>query len=324
MILVTGGTGFLGSYILRELIQQGQSVKAIRRANSSMQLVNDIADQIEWVEADIMDVPALTDAMQGIKQVYHAAAMVSFEPDQRYQLLHVNVQGTANVVNAALEAGVEKLAYISSIAALGRNADNDKLINELTMWEDNPANTGYAISKMLGEREVWRGVAEGLNAVVVNPGMILGSGDWNSGTAAFFNTIKNGLKYYTNGMNGFVGVDDVAKITVQLMQSEIVNERYVLVEGNYSYKQLFEWISESIQAKAPYIEAKPWMSELVWRAAALRRRLTGKPSVITKETAANAALVCKYDNSKIKQALDFQFTPIKEVVAQTGKAYLAR
>jgi nucleoside-diphosphate-sugar epimerase len=319
MILVTGGTGFLGSYLLQLLVNGKEPIRALFRSANKPRFQHSL---IEWVEGDVLDYLSLESAMTNVSKVYHCAAVVSFETSDRAHLLKSNVEGTANVVNAALAMGVKKLAYVSSIAALGRSISQEQLIDEQTIWENGNANSGYAISKMLAEREVWRGTIEGLPAVIVNPGMILGAGDWNSGTAAFFKTIYNGLKFYTNGSNGFVGVEDVAEVLMQLMESNIENERYVLVEDNYHYQFIFEKIANSLGVKAPNVEAKPWMSALVWRILAVRKMLTGKKSVITKETASNATLNCSYSNAKIKAAISFKFTPIEEVISKTGKMFL--
>lgn len=186
MILVTGGTGFLGSYLLRALVTAGKPVRALYRRHIPDQLL-DVKDRVEWVQGDVLDVGSLEEAMQGVAQVYHCAAIVSFHPDRRAQMLKINVEGTANVVNIALDAGVKKLVHVSSVAALGR-AKEQAAINERSQWEESSNNSYYAISKHLSEMEIWRGIAEGLPAVIVNPSIILGSGYWHDGSGMLLKT----------------------------------------------------------------------------------------------------------------------------------------
>ena len=174
-ILVTGATGFLGAYLLRQLVTQGHAIRALRRANSPMHLVEDIADLVEWVEADILDIVALETAFEGVTHVYHCAAMVSFHPRDVDRMMKINVEGTANIVNLSLSFGVQKLVHVSSIAAVGRSKERPQL-DESSKWTTSKLNTNYAISKYMGEQEVWRGHAEGLAVGIVNPAIILGSG----------------------------------------------------------------------------------------------------------------------------------------------------
>src|SRR6185295_8650851 len=178
LILVTGGTGFLGMQLLRELVKRGEKVRAIKRSGSTSFLEEEFTRQIEWVEGDVLHIPALEEAMSDCEKVYHCAAVVSFLPKDHERIMKVNVEGTANVVNVALEKKIKKLVHVSSVAAIG-SSRNDEVVNESTEWESG--NSNYALSKFLGEREVWRGIAEGLNAVIVNPSLIIGAGNWNEG-----------------------------------------------------------------------------------------------------------------------------------------------
>jgi len=217
---VTGGTGFVGAYLLRYLVQEGVRVRALRRADSPMDLVAEIADKVEWVEGDILDVPFLETAMEGVDNVYHCAATVSFDPRDREHMMKVNIEGTANIVNICLSLNIRRLLHVSSIAALGREADTPH-VNEAAKWSDSPLNSNYAISKFKAECEVWRGMAEGLDVVVVNPSVIVGSGYWEKGSSALFKTIGKGMKYYPAGGTGFVDVRDVARASIGLMNSDI-------------------------------------------------------------------------------------------------------
>lgn len=321
MILVTGGTGFVGSHLLRTLVEQKQEVRAIKRANSSLHLISDIADKIDWVETDILDVDGLYDAMATVKQVYHVAAVVSFDPNMAEQMQEINVTGTANVVNAALYHKVDKFLYTSSIAALGRSKKS-KQVNEKTKWVDSPENTKYAVSKYLAEREVWRGIAEGLCAVMVNPSVIIGEGDWTKGSPALFEQVAKGLKFYPQGGTGFVDVKDLIRIMVQLMNSPIHSERFVINGDNLSYQEFFTLVAQSLQKEAPTIEAKPWMSELYWRWAKFVAFLQRKSPLVTRETARMAQDRYYYNSSKIEKQLSYQFPPIQEAIQRIGENYL--
>ncbi|MEC5147854.1 NAD-dependent epimerase/dehydratase family protein [Chitinophaga sp. 212800010-3] len=321
MILVTGGTGFLGSYLIRALVAAGKPVRALYRQQPSPRL-EDISDKIEWIQGDILDVCSLEDAMAGVTQVYHCAAVVSFQADARERLMKINVEGTANVVNMALDAGVRKLLYVSSVAAIGRAKEGAE-INEDCEWEDNKNNSRYAISKFQGEMEVWRGIAEGLDAVIVNPSIILGAGFWDDGSGTLLKNAWKEFPYYTTGVNGFVDVEDVVKAMILLMDSDIQAERFILSADNWDYRQLFTTMAHSFGKKPPHIAAKPWMAEVVWRVEKVKGMLTGKRSVVTKETARTAQLKVYYSNRKLLDALpEFRFRPLEDTIQHIAAAFL--
>jgi nucleoside-diphosphate-sugar epimerase len=322
MILVTGGTGFLGSYLLRSLVQTGKPVRALYRKHIPDQIA-DIKDRVEWVQGDVLDTGALEDAMQGIEQVYHCAAVVSFQPDRRAQMLQVNVEGTANVVNLSLEYGIKKIVHVSSVAALGR-ARQQADINEEAQWEDSKNNSYYAISKHLSEMEIWRGIAEGLDAVIVNPSIILGSGFWHDGSGMLLKNAWKEFPYYTEGINGFVDVEDVVNAMIALMESDIKKQRYILSAENWPYRRLFTVMADALGKKPPHIATKPWMAELVWRMAKIKAMFTGKRPLLTKETARTAQLKVYYNNSKILKALpDFRFKPLEQTLREISATFLA-
>lgn len=321
-ILVTGGTGFLGAYLLRYLIREGfQKIRAIRRPQSSMVLVKDIQHQIEWVEADIEDIIALEDSMEGIKQVYHCAAFVSFDARDYDAMRRVNYIGTANVVNAALQQNVEKLLHTSSIAAIGRTK-NEKIITENSKWDNSKLNTNYGISKYLAEQEVWRGKAEGLKVVVVNPSIILGSGIWDKGPLKLFKLVWKNYPFYPDGHSGFVDVRDVARFMVLLMNSEIEGERYILNATHLKFKSLMDLMAEQLDKKGPGIRVSPLMQGILWRIEWLKSRLGGSKPLITKETARQANYSFEYKNEKSIQALDFNYTPIDQTITATSQQFL--
>lgn len=324
MVLVTGGTGFLGAYIIKHLVEKGYPVRAIKRASSNIPfyLPASVADKVEWVEADILGVMELDDAMKNISAVIHSAAKVSFYKKDKECLYETNVEGTANVVNIALENNIQRFVHISSVAALGRTKTGEK-VNEEKQWKDSRINTHYSISKHKGEMEVWRGIAEGLSGVILNPSTLLGYGDWNSSSSAIFKSVYKEFPYYTEGVNGFVGVEDVASAAVALMESDISGQRYIVNGGNYSFKQIFDLIAEGFNKRKPWRSATPFMGEIAWRAEAIKGFFTRVKPLLTKETAKIAHSKTYFDNAKILAALPgFQFTPLEAALKRACELYL--
>lgn len=320
MILVTGANGLVGAAIVRHLLKKNLVVRALKRSGSDTKSLSDVASQIEWVEGDVLDVASLEKAMQGVSQVVHAAAMVFFSPKERSLMYKVNVEGTANVVNMCMAMKIKKLGFISSVAALGRpdltQIDDSKTIsiNEQQKWEDSPLNSHYAKSKYQAELEVWRGVAEGLPAVIVNPSIILGEGDWTRSSSQLFKYVFDQNKFYTDGLVNYIDLWDVAAITVRLLLSDIENERFVLNAGTTTYKDLFEQMAKGFDQKPPTIRISPFMSQILWRVEAIRSFFTGKNPLITRETAKSATTRFDYDSSKIQQALNFTFIPLSSTI----------
>jgi nucleoside-diphosphate-sugar epimerase len=323
-ILVTGATGFIGSYLVRYLLQKGYTdIRCTRQPNSSFALLKGVADKVEWVNADLLNLMELEDAMQGVQQVYHCAAVVSFQEKDNRQMLSINAEGTANIVNLSLDFGVEKLVHVSSIAAIGRKP-NDPNIDERTPWKDDEWNNPYGISKHKAEMEVWRGVAEGLNATVVNPANVLGSGFWQgrTSTGQIFHQIWNGLRFHPLGGTGFVDVRDVVRFMVLLMESGINGERYILSAENLPFKKVFDEIAAVLGVKPPSIPVTPFIRETAWRVAWLASKLTSKPAFITKQTARSSSRTFFYDNQKSLAAFPFQYTPISQTIRETGAQFL--
>lgn len=322
MNLVTGATGFAGSYITRWLVSQGEPVRAIRRKNSGMELLGDAARKIEWAEADLLDVPALAEAMQGITQVYHAAAMVSLHPRHRERMMLVNAQGTANVVDAAFHAGAKRLVHISSVAALGRKSLKGT-ITEQSPWTSSRFNSDYAISKYRSEREVWRGMAEGLDVAILNPSIIIGGTRWHEGSGNFFRKVDNGLRFYPPGSNSLVDVRDVARMAHALMHSGISGERFICTAGRLPTRQLLTEIATILGKKPPRIRVTPWMAGMMWRSEELRYRLTGSSPLITRAIVTNMFADWDYRNDKIREALGLPFTPLEQTIRETAECYRA-
>ncbi|WEK21814.1 MAG: NAD-dependent epimerase/dehydratase family protein [Candidatus Pedobacter colombiensis] len=314
MILVTGATGFLGAELIHQLTSQGIKLRALKREHSIVpDLIKD-NNLIDWAIADINDISALEDAFEGIEQVYHCAALVSFNPKDKTKLLHVNIEGTGNVVNLCLAFGA-RLLHVSSVAALG-DAKKGALITEKDFWEYDGKAHAYAISKYEGEMEIWRGIAEGLDAVIVNPSVIIGAGAGFEGSGAIFKLVKDGLAYYTKGATGIVDVADVAKSMIALMNSRETAERYILSAKNYHYQQFFGEIAAGYGVKAPAKEAKPWMLGIAWRAAKLGSLFTGKPAALTRDTARSSLNESLYSNEKIKNTISIEFKEIKQTIEE--------
>jgi len=323
MVLVTGGTGFLGAYVIRELVLKGYAVRAIRRNNNLPAFVPaDILQQVDWVNGDLRDVMGLEEAMEGVDGVIHAAAKVSFAGKDRSELFKVNVEGTANVVNAALTQNVPRFVHVSSVAALGRTGQGET-VSEDKVWEESKYNTSYAISKFRGEVEVWRGIGEGLSAVVVNPSTILGFGDWNSSSCTLFRSAYNEFPWYTQGVNGFVDVTDTARAVVGLLESDVSGERYILNGDNWTFRRLFETIAAGFGKRPPSREATPFLAGIAWRAARLKSLFSGRPSMLTRESARVARSSTYFDNGKILEQLPhLRFTPLEETIREACDAYM--
>jgi len=323
-ILVTGGTGFLGSYIIKQLVEKGYSVRAIRRsAKLPFWIPSAIFDKVEWVEGDVLDVVALEDAMEGIDTVIHSAAVVSFARRERKEMYKVNVDGTANVVNVALEKNIRRFVHISSVAALGRTANGGN-VNEEKRWEESKVNTHYAISKFKAELQTWRGLNEGLEGVILNPSTILGHGDWHSSSCAIFRNIYEGFKWYTSGINGFVDVEDVARAAILLMESNITEQRYIVNGDNWTFQKLQNAIADAFDKKRPSKLATPFLMSLAWRIEKFKALITGKKPLLSKESARVAQSKTLFENDKLLKAIpNFLFTPLEESIKTAAAKYMA-
>lgn len=321
-VLVTGGSGFVGAYVIRDLVYAGYSVKALRRKPVIPFYIDaDVLRQVQWIDCDILDMFELEEAMKNADAVIHTAAKVSFNERDRRELFATNIEGTANVVNAALSNNVKRFIHVSSVASLGKR-NNGSVVNEESKWQENRLNTTYAVSKYYGEMEVWRGIAEGLNAVIVNPSTILGYGDWNSSSNALFKNAYNGFPWYTNGVNGFVDIEDVSKAIVKLLATNIRAERFILNGDNWSYRRLLDTIADSFGKRRPYRRATPLLSAFAWRLEKIRSFFTGKKVLLTKETAKVAQSNTNFDNHKILNALPgFTFTNLEQTIKKACGQY---
>ncbi|UFH47481.1 NAD-dependent epimerase/dehydratase family protein [Flavobacterium galactosidilyticum] len=332
MILVTGGTGLVGAHLLLHLIESrnigSEKIRAIYRTPESINKTrslfqlykkNNLFDAIEWIQADIIDIPSLELAFIGITQVYHCAAIISFDPKDEEKIRKVNIEGTANIVNFCLSNSIQKLCYLSSIAALGDLAAHETIITEETEWNPEKPHSDYAISKYGAEMEIWRGQQEGLKILIINPGVIIGPGFQEQGSGLLFKKVVEGLTFYTLGTTGFVAVSDVVRICNALMNSDIKNERFALVANNITFRDILNSIADALQVQKPTKHAKPYLMELVWRIDWILSIVFGQKREFTKATAKASYSKSLYSNQKIKDTLHIEFTDIKEYIKVISK-----
>lgn len=317
MILVTGGSGLLGNELIKTLLLKGHQVKAIINKTP---LRLPASENLQQVVCNMLDVALLEDVMQDVTTVYHCAGLVSFNKKDKHQLYKINVEGTANLVNVALDAGVQKFLYVSSVAALGRIRE-DEIIHEKMQWTPETSNSKYGESKYLGEMEVWRAQAEGLRTVVVNPSIILGPGDWNEGSTAIFKSVYEEFPWYATGTTGYVDVRDLVKAMIMLMDSDVFAERFIISGHNASYQDVFNAIADAFKKKRPTKMVTPFLAGLVSKWEAMKSSITGKAPLITKETAATALAKVQFDNSKLLQQFpSFTYIPLSDTITDTCAA----
>lgn len=324
MIFVTGGTGMLGAHLLYYLSNKNEKIIAIKRKESSLAVVHsvfsalsensdELLKRIDWKIADINDFISLKEVMNSCEYVYHLAAVVSFAPRDREAMIESNIQGTSNVINAALENGVKKICHVSSISALGEGIDN-KHVDEGNKRNLSLKHSNYSESKYRSELVVWRAINEGLDAIIVNPSIILGIGDWSKLGAAMFTKVNEGFKFYSKGGSGFVDARDVCKCMIELTESEIKNERFVINSENLKFKEVFGLIAENLQKPKANIYANSFLRGLAWRVDTLKSFIFKTKPVLTKETAKSANEIKTYSNKKIKEAIRVDFIKIKDTI----------
>ena len=316
MILVTGATGLVGSHLLVKLLQENEEVKALFRSVKQIEKVknvfafyhqNALFDKINWVQGDITDIPSLEIAFENITHVYHCAALISFDPSDEDELRKINIEGTANVVNCCIDFGIKKLCHVSSIAALGNPKEHETTIKEEIEWNPEELHNDYAITKYGAEMEVWRGHQEGLEVVIVNPGIIFGFGFTKKGSDIIIQSVKKGLLFYTKGNIGIISVEDVVKCMIKLMKSSVNGERYTLVGENISTKTLLNFIAEELKLKKPSIEATKWMTSIAWRMDWLTSKLLNRKRKLTRSIENALHTTTTFDTSKIEKELNFTF-----------------
>ncbi|WP_264553244.1 NAD-dependent epimerase/dehydratase family protein [Flavobacterium sp. N2038] len=332
MVLVTGGTGLVGSHLLLHLIENGENVRAIYRNQSNIEKTKsvfelykkgDLFEKIDWLEADILDVPSLETAFIGIDFVYHCAALISFDPKDEDALRKTNIEGTANMVNFSIAKNVKKFCFVSSIAALGDLAPHETYITEETDWNPEKPHSDYAISKYGAEMEVWRAVQEGLDIIIINPGVILGpffkTKNLQQGSAELYTKVANGLSFYTLGSTGFISVNDVVKTAFKLMKSEIKNERFTLISENIIFQDILNTIADTLKVKRPHIHAKPMFMNLLWMIDGIYSTFFFQKRSLTKATAKASYSKSLYSNEKIKTALGAVFQDVHLYIKEVSK-----
>ena len=310
MILVTGGTGFIGSTVILQLLTSGKSVRALKRIQSTIPVILKDKEGIEWVNGDLLDYYSLKDAFVGITHVYHCAAMVSYVSSDKIQLMRTNVEGTTHIVNLCVDNSC-RLLYVSSVAALGDN-ERGKPISEKTPWTWSKEKSNYSISKYEAEREVWRGMSEGLNAVIVNPSVVIGASVEASESGKIFELLEKGFSFFPAGGTGFVDVDDVAKIMIKLMNREDISEdNFIINNENLSYQELFSRYAEVSKKKAPVYLLSKSVLAFVWRLSFITKKIGLKNVAITKEVARASSKNSFYSNQKVLDTLQYSFKSLK-------------
>ncbi|GAB3293362.1 NAD-dependent epimerase/dehydratase family protein [Hymenobacter humi] len=325
MIFVTGGTGLIGSFLLQALRARGLAVRALHRG----EIPNSAADGVEWLAGDLLDTDLLRAALTpDVTHVFHCAGLVSYAPQDEDLLLNVNVQGTAAVVDACLERPGIRLAHVSSVAALGgpaagatARADGALPVTETSTWDLGAAHPAYATSKYLGELEVWRGVAEGLSAVIVNPSVVLGPGDWHRSSTRLLRYAHQQHRFYTRGLVNFVDVRDVVDhlMALALDQPSLQGERYILSAEALPLADFFRQAATAMQRRPPTVAVPGWAAEVIWRLEHARAVLTGARPLITKDTARAGRRPVVYPHAKVQSATGLGFRPLAETLAWCAK-----
>ena len=330
MNLVTGSTGIVGSQLIFDLVMLGESVTALKRTTSNLNPIKnlfkrnnkeDLFLKIKWFDGDISDIGCLLESMKDIIRVFHCAAVVSFNPKDKNLMEAVNITGTENMVNAALESEIEHFIYVSSTAAIGKQKKG-KTIDEKCNWDAGTYNSFYSFTKYSAELEVWRAAEEGLNISVINPGVIIGAGEWGKSSTNVFKTVWNGLKFYSKGSNAFVDVRDVSKTMIKLVQNKIYNERFLLISENLTFKEFFDILANALGRTPPSIFANRLLSSIAWRLNWIWTFFSRSNPLITKETARAANAQQVYSNKKIRETLGIEFIPIRESIDYTAKVFL--
>lgn len=332
MILITGASGLVGSHLTLELLKRGQAVRALYRKKDSLEKVRalfaiygqaTLFEKAHWVQADINDIPTLEPLFENIQEVYHCAALISFDPADEKKLRKINIEGTANIVNLCLDFKIQKLCYVSSIAALGPPIIEDSFINETTDWNPEHNHSDYAISKHGAEMEVWRAEQEGLSVRIINPGVILGPGFWDQGSGIIFDRVQRGLLFYTRGTTGFVGVDDVIQCMIQSMQTENSGEQFIVVAENQSYEWLTKTLARELKVTAPKFYAPIGLTVLAARFDGMFSWF-GKKRTLSLSMAKSLHSQEAYQNTKAQNQLKIQFEPLEQTLAKMCAYYLKK
>ena len=332
MILVTGGTGFVGTYLLYELLKGNSSIKSTYRKEKNKELTEEffklkdlnhpkLFNKIIWVKMDLTEMSSLDELYSGINIIYHCAAFVSLAKRHKNLLMETNVEGTSNIINYAIKHKIKKILFISSIASIGAK-DYDSIINEDHSWNHKINHTDYALSKYKSELEVWRGSQEGVPAVIVNPGFIIGSHFWNRSSSSIFKRIYNGLKFYPTGKISLVSVEDVVIASIKLMNSKIQNERFILVSENMNYKEFLDLISKNLgKSLTKYPLKKPllyiiYFFDIILSFLRIKKRFMSKALISTFNNNQ------EFNGNKIKKFISFRYEKIDKKVKEICKDFI--
>ena len=307
-ILITGITGLFGSHLAVEFSRLGK-VHGLRQENSGLELVKDL--EIVWHQGELSDVDSLLEALKGMDLVIHAAGLVSFNSSEQEKLYEVNSTGTANLVNAMLNSGVNKLVHVSSVAAIGRSAELS-VIDEEFKWIDSPLNTPYAISKYWGELEAWRGEQEGLELIVVNPSILLGKASYGKSSSSIYTYVLEENRFFPKGDLNYIDVRDAAKITRLLVENQAWGERFILSKESISYREFFEEVASVFGKKAPSIPLRNWLISVASPLTAILRAFGLSSSPLNKQTALLSQQKIRFDNSKLQRCLDYRYYSLRE------------
>ena len=333
-VFVTGGTGLLGAHVLQQLTASGVQVKALKRGTSSIRTAEKVFaayspepakhwGQIEWVNGDVTDYYSLEEGLEGVDKIFHVAGFISFRRKEHRKLEKINIEGTANLVNAALHLGIKRFVHVSSVTALGHAVEPGELISEKTPWKDSPLNTHYAVTKQAGEREVWRGSEEGLDVLVFHPGLVVGYGDWNTGTGRVVKTLAEGQPFFTEGVNGWVDVRDVARAMIETERNGISAERFILVAENRPLKEAFDELCELLGSRKPYLRAGNGLLKAAAVFESAKCWITRGEPLITTESARTANLKSYYENSKLQNQTGFRYTPLEDTFREVVMRFKA-
>ena len=329
-ILVTGGTGLVGAHLLYYLTKDGYHPIAIKRTNSNILNVkkifsyysneyNTLFEQITWKECDILDIVKLEDIIKDSVEIYHCAALISFNNNDKNEMININTTGTANVIDLALKHNIKRLCYVSSIATLGSN--NNLPLDENCIW-DWTNKSGYAISKHLAEMEVWRGFAEGLSGVIVNPSLIIGPGSWESGIGTIINRSQSGLPFYPPGSCGVIDVKDLTEIMIKLMKTNISNERFIINSDHITYKDLMSIVATSLNKKPPYIRLRPFIMKFFIALDIIWNKFRGKRIELSTDAVKYTTQEIRLNSKKINDNIKHHYRNIETTLIESINLFI--
>ena len=325
---ITGASGFLGSHLVHQLMRAKHEIVAIKRASSSLSEFNLCSAHYEqhidskfltWVDCELYDTISLTELFKQCDIVIHTAALISYLKSDRDQLIRVNEEYTANVVNSCLQAGIKRFIGVSSTGALSKRGE-DEAIKESFEWDEGAPYAFYGLTKYLGEKQIWRAKEEGLDVIVINPGVILGFGDWNKGSLRLFRNAYNRFPFYSTGSTGFIGVEDLCKACEYFLDSEEINEQYIAITDNLNFMQVSYMMADGFEVKRPYIKVAGLIHMIIHQVIRLKEFI-GFKGMLSRETSRSAILQSHFDNSKLRMTLPFELEPISSVITNSCMAY---